>query len=207
LAARSLDSLKTLSASLDRSYVVRVDMTDRESIAEMVRKTAARFGRIDILINNAGRGLMSPVAQINLDDFQDLMALNLYGPLLALQAVVPIMKERGGGTVLTVGSMVSKMAIPGIGAYAATKYATNGLMLTARTELAQDNIRVSIMHPGATATNFGKNAVKDPQQVHSRPGGTQADTPHMVADRILQALDIDAPEYYMTDELQQQFGR
>lgn len=83
----------------------------------------------------------------------------MYGPLLALQAVVPIMTANGGGMIVNVSSLVSKMAIPGIGAYAATKYALNGLMLTARNDLTASNVSVSVVHPGATATGFGENAI------------------------------------------------
>ncbi len=203
LAARSVNKLEEVAATLDEAFVVPVDMTDPESISDMVEQTVAHFGRLDILINNAGRGLLAPVTKVALDDLKDLMALNLYGPLLALQAVVPVMREQGGGTVLTVGSAVSKMAIPGIGAYAATKYATNALMLTARNELEADNIRVSIVHPGSTATSFGNNAIRDPGMTLGGPSGL-ADPPEAVARKILEALDNDAAEYFMTKQPQPQ---
>jgi short-subunit dehydrogenase len=170
----------------------------------MVKKVLDHYGRIDILINNAGQSLVGPVVDIKVDDFKKIMDLNLYGPLLALQAVVPSMKVNGGGMILNIGSRVSKVVIPLIGAYAATKYATNGLMLTARNELADSNIIVSIMHPNATKTNFGQNAIIN-TDVAFNPSGN-ADTPEMVAEKIAEAIETERAEYYMNEETERQYN-
>jgi short-subunit dehydrogenase len=119
-------------------------------------------------VNNAGQGLRSSVETINLDDYRNIMELNVFAVLVAMQEVIPIMRKQGGGTILNVGSMVSKNTFPMIAAYASTKYALNALSLTARQELAQDNIIVSVFHPKMTATDFGKNA--HGQKYDSRAG-------------------------------------
>jgi short-subunit dehydrogenase len=204
VAARSEDKIKTLAASLNDAYAVRVDMTDKASIDIMVKSVLDHYGRIDVLINNAGQSVVAPVMEIKIDDFKKIMDLNVYGPLLALQAVVPSMKENGGGMILHIGSMVSKMAIPNLGAYTATKYATNGLMLTARNELKDSNIIVSVLHPGATATNFGKNAIIGTDKVFTPT--TSADTAEMVAEKIAEAIEHESGEYYMNEETERMYS-
>lgn len=164
LAARSADKLEALANSLPASaetLIVPTDMTDQTQVKALIEKAYARFERIDILINNAGQSAVGPIATVSPDLYRQIIELNLLGPLHAIQAVVPKMKEQGGGVIINISSNVSKMAIPMIGAYASTKYALNGLSLTARNELAADNIRVALFHPGATATDFGKNALRD----------------------------------------------
>ena len=128
-----------------------------------------KFGRIDILVNNAGQGLLSPVETVDLDEYRGIMELNVFAVLVAMQAVIPIMRKRGGGTILNVSSMVSKNTFPMLAAYASTKYALNALSLTARQELAKDSIIVSVFHPKMTATDFGQNALG--QKYDSRPAG------------------------------------
>ena len=210
LAARSIDNLTARAAELDDCFAVRVDMTQPESITAMVDEVVKKYGRIDVLVNNAGRALRARVADISIDDFQSIVNLNVYGPLLAMQAVIPQMRRQGGGSIINVSSNVSKMAIPTIGAYAATKYALNGLTLTARSELAGDNITVTLMHPGQTATNFGKNAIVDEAMTSASPpsGGSNPspDTADDVAERILEAITNGPAEQYMNQEMEQKFA-
>jgi short-subunit dehydrogenase len=210
LAARSLDKLNRLAEELDDSFAVQVDMTRQESITAMVDMTIEHYGRIDVLVNNAGRALRAPVAEIKIPDLQSIVELNVYGPLLAMQAVIPHMRKQGGGSIINISSNVSKMAIPTIGAYAATKYALNGLTLTARGELADDGIIVTVMHPRQTATNFGKNATVDQSMATAPPpsGGsnTTPDSPEDVAEQILEAIINGPAEHYMNREMEQRFG-
>jgi short-subunit dehydrogenase len=127
-----------------------------------------------------------------------------------MQAVIPHMREQGGGSIVNISSNVSKMAIPTIGAYAATKYALNGLTLTARSELADAGIVVTVMHPGQTATNFGRNAMVDQSMASAPPpsGGSNAtpDTPEDVAEQILEAIRQGPAEQYMSKEMEERFG-
>ncbi len=210
VAARSIDKLNELTGELDDSFAVQVDMTQPESITAMVEAVVQHYGRIDVLVNNAGRALRARVADVTVADFQSIVDLNLYGPLLAMQAVIPQMRTQGGGSIVNVSSNVSKMAIPTIGAYAATKYALNGLTLTARGELAGDGIIVTVMHPGQTATNFGKNATVDAGMASAPPpsGGSDPspDTAEDVAEQILEAIVNGPAEQYMNPEMKQQFS-
>ena len=204
LAARSADKLEAVAHSLPNeaeTLIVPTDMTDQAQVKALMEKAYERFGRIDILINNAGQAAVGPVADINPDLYRQIIELNLFGPLHAIQAVVPKMKAQGGGVIINISSSVSKMAIPGIGAYASTKYALNGLSLTARHELAPDNVRVVLFHPGQTATDFGKNALRAENMGNWRPGGNQPmlkpDSAEAVAHKILEAALTEPAEMEM----------
>ena len=206
IAARSKDKLDEIAGGFKDGLAVQVDMTDPASITAMIDAVQKHYGRIDILINNAGQSVLAPVIDIDIEDFKKIMELNVYGPLRAMQAVVPIMKAQGGGMIINISSNVSKMAIPMLGAYAATKYALNGLTLTARNELAPDGIVVSLVHPGATATAFGQNAIRSSKAVFNRPAGMEADPPEAVAEKIVEAINKQPAEQYMSKEIEQRFS-
>lgn len=159
LAARSKGKIENLSQDFKDSLSVVTDMRKRGDIQNLIEKTLEKYGRIDILINNAGQGMQGPVEKIDVKQYKNLMDLNVYGVLEAMQAVIPVMRRQGGGMILNVSSGVTKMYIPGIAAYSSTKYALNSLSLIARQELAKDKIIVSVVHPGMTATNFYENMI------------------------------------------------
>lgn len=208
LAARSVDKLTQLVAELqgeDREAIaLKTDMRQKTDVYQMVEQTYQKFGRIDVLINNAGQAVGGFVADLDPAAYQEVIDLNLLGPLHAMQAVVPKMRQHGGGIIVNISSMVSKMAIPNIGGYASTKYALNGLSATARAELASDNIRVLLVFPGRTTTDFGKNAIGNryggiptPGQSPSPTQAPQPDTPEHVAEKILEAVQNEPAEQYM----------
>ena len=205
LAARSADKLAAVAQRMPaqaETLVVPTDMTDQAQVQALIDQAYDRFGQIDILINNAGQAAAGAVATVNPDHYRQIIELNLLGPLHAMQAVIPKMKAQGGGVIVNISSSVSKMAIPGIGAYASTKYALNGLSLTARNELAPDNIRVVLFHPGQTTTDFGKNALRTGAGDGPRPTGNQPlptpDTAEAVARKILEAAISEPAEMGMT---------
>jgi NADP-dependent 3-hydroxy acid dehydrogenase YdfG len=154
LAARRSDRINALAAELPDALAVTTDMRDPEQIARLIAATLDRFGRVDILVNNAGQGLHLPIEQVRLEDFRSVVELNVYGPLLAMQAVIPVMRKQGGGAIVNVSSMTSRMVLSGIGSYAATKSALNMLSQVARKELEPDGIVVSTVYPAVTATEF-----------------------------------------------------
>lgn len=204
LAARSADKLEAVAKSLAKeteTLIVPTDMTDQAQVHALIGQADARFGRIDILVNNAGQSAIGAVATIDPDLYRQIIELNLLGPLHAMQAVVPKMQAQGGGVIINISSSVSKLAIPGIGAYASTKYALNGLSLTARNELAAENIRVVLFLPGQTATDFGKNALRAENMRNWRPGGNQPmpapDSADDVARTILEAAITEPAEMGM----------
>ncbi|GAC1655744.1 MAG: SDR family oxidoreductase [Herpetosiphon sp.] len=225
LAARSLDKLTGLSAEMPGSFAVEVDMRKSASIKTMIDAVIHHFGRIDILVNNAGQGMYGPLEHADLRQYREIMELNVFGPLEAMQLVIPIMRQQGGGMIVNISSGVSKMYLPELGGYASTKYALNALTLTLRAELAADAIKVSIVYPGRTATDFGKNSNSNqaitaptaspsdgtqanrPSYPGARPGLPPADTAELVAEKILEAIQTEVAEQYMSEEQRLQVGR
>jgi short-subunit dehydrogenase len=193
MAARSLPKLKELEKELPGSLAIQADMTRGKDIKDLIQKTKESFGRIDVLINNAGQGLMAETENIELEKYRAIMELNVFGPLIAMQEVVPIMKNQGGGMIVNICSMVTKNYYPGIGAYASTKYALLALSLTARQELSESNIIVSVVHPSLTATEFFRSDAQQPRDRFERPGMT-ADSPEKVAEYILKAIETGEAE-------------
>ena len=148
-------------------------------------------------MNNAGRGMYGPVETIDVEKYKEIVELNVYGPLRAMEAVIPLMRKQGGGMILNISSRVSKNYFPNLAAYASTKYALNALSLTARQELAKDNIIVSVMHPKMTATNFGRNAVGARPDFGNRPAPMQVDTSEDVAKKIAELVESEEAEAEM----------
>jgi len=191
LAARSIETLKKMEEELPGSFAVQTDMSDEASVKEMIYKVNKHFGRIDVLVNNAGQGLYSSIENISIHDYKKIFELNVVGPLIAMQQVIPIMRAQGSGHILNVSSLVSKNYFPMLGGYASTKYALNCLSLTARVELEKEGITVNVMHPGLTATEFGKNSIKAEgmEQGYSREGMPTPDSAEYIAERILFAIE------------------
>ena len=200
VVARSADRLhrlvEELKAQGSDAIALPADVSDPQQVQRVIEKTARYFGRLDVVINNAGQAAVGAVSDIDIDDLRKIFDLNVSGPLAAMQAAIPIMRQQGGGLIVNVSSVVAKMNIPGIGAYAATKSALSMLSDTARAELASEHIRVITVYPRATATDFGKNALgilQQPPQGSVNP----SDTPELVADKILAAAINEPDEQYM----------
>lgn len=203
LAARSADTLDRVAQELQGQgcevLAVRTDMRSQAEVSRLVDTAVEHFGRIDILINNAAQSVAGTVADVSIDDLRQIIDLNILGPLYAMQAVIPKMRQTGGGLILNISSMVSKMQIPGLAGYAASKAALNMLSDTARRELEADNIRVITVYPRLTATDFGKNALGNRQmrQQQRAPSTIVPDSAEFVADKILEAAVKEPPEQYM----------
>lgn len=196
LVARSRDVLDQLAVALPGALAVPTDMCDSDAVRRMVTQVHQQYGRIDILVNNAGRGMHVPVVDADLNDYRAVFELNVVSVLNAMQAVTPIMRAQGGGVIINVSSGLSKQYLPGVGPYASTKYALNALSHTARLELASENIRVSVVVPGITATNFAKNAIQITPLSLDRHRMANAETADAVALNVLEAVETEAPEVY-----------
>lgn len=193
LLARRRDRIGSLAATLPDALAVPCDVTDRGQVDAAVRAVLKRFGRIDVLINNAGQGLHVPVDRVDPDDFRAILELNLIAPLVLLQAVLPTMRLQGAGAVIDVSSGTTLAPIPGTAAYAASKAALNMLDDVARRELASSGITVSTVLPFATRTEFHDSLRADsPAQTAQRSGMTPQE-PEEVAAVILRVIDTGAP--------------
>ncbi len=202
LAARSTEKLRKLTDELGGQghevIAIPTDMRQQAEVERLIDQTFTHFGRIDMLINNAGQAAAGPVSAVSVEDYRQIIDLNIFGPLYAMQAVIPKMRETGGGLILNISSNVSKLTIPGIGAYASTKSALNMLSDTARVELAPENIRVITVYPRRTATDFGKNALSSRQRREGPPpSNAPDDSAEFVAQKILEAAQNEPAEQFM----------
>jgi NADP-dependent 3-hydroxy acid dehydrogenase YdfG len=185
LAARRGDRLAALSAELGDALAVTADVTKPEDVEQLVRASRERYGRIDALVNNAGVSLAGNVAEVPLDDFRRVLELNVVAPVAVLQAVVPSLRAAGGGTIVNVSSGTTRRVAVGLSPYASTKSALNMLSLSARAELASDNIDVSLIVPFITATEFGNGMFSGPD---AHIGGNKPHSAEYVAAVILRLL-------------------
>jgi NAD(P)-dependent dehydrogenase (short-subunit alcohol dehydrogenase family) len=132
----------------------RLDVTLPETIDSAVRETVERFGRIDVLLNNAGYALMGPIEGVTPAQLERQFQTNVFGLVSTIQTVLPIMRQQGSGTIINVASMGGRLAFPLTSAYHATKWAVEGLSESVRYELRRFNIQVKIIEPGGIKTNF-----------------------------------------------------
>ena len=168
LAARRQNRLRTISDELGGALAVPTDVTDRQAVADLVAATLAHHGRVDGLVNNAGVSLHQPLETLDLDEFSRVLDLNVVATVALVQAVLPAMRARGEGRIVNISSGTTRMALPGVSAYAATKAALNMLSTVARRELAEYGVDVSLVLPSITATEFGGGRYQPGQEL--RPG-------------------------------------
>jgi short-subunit dehydrogenase len=206
LVARSTQALQDLSATLPGSLAVTADMTNVDSIRQAVAEVARHFGRLDGLVNNAGRSYAASVEEIDPAAFDEIFHLNVLGPIVAMQAVIPIFRRQGGGAIVNVNSGTAFMTIPQYGVYSSSKRALMGFSLTAREELAGDGIAVSEVYPFITATNFGKNRMGNPSGGGPSSNYAEGDSPEFVAAIIVKAIEEGQAQYFANDRLRQLAG-
>ncbi len=197
LVARNKDKLDKISGELHDSLVVPADMTKPREIKNMIKIAVDYFGRIDILINNAGRGYDTPVEFANPKIVAEIFNLDFLGPLIAMQEVIPVMKRLGGGMIVNISSGTVFMTLPNNGPYSAIKQALATLSLTAREELKKDYIIVSVVYPYMTETDFEKNTLKTKVMPMTMEGGFKpppADSPEYIAGKILEVIKTEQAE-------------
>jgi len=152
-AARNLDALGEL-AEHERVHALRLDVTDAAEREAAVAESIERFGRIDVLVNNAGRTQVGAVEETTDEELRDLFELHFFAPAALTRAVLPQMRSQGGGTIVQMSSVGGQVTAPGFGAYCATKFALEGLTETLRDEVAGFGIRTVIVEPGAFRTGL-----------------------------------------------------
>jgi NADP-dependent 3-hydroxy acid dehydrogenase YdfG len=197
LAARRAERLESLAAELPGSLAVPTDVTRPEQIERLVVQTLATFGRLDILVNNAGQGLHVPLEEVDPIDLRAVFELNVIAPLVAMQAVLPVMRDQAAGAVVNVSSATSLRAFPGLGGYAATKAALNMLSQVGRLELADAGIAVSLVYPSVTATEFHER-LRAGHLVRG-PWSIQPDPPELAATAIAFAVESGVAHVLVAD--------
>ncbi|WP_285224279.1 oxidoreductase [Frankia sp. Mgl5] len=205
-AVRRPAAVKELAASYpDRVAPITLDVTDPARIAAVVAEVILWYGRIDVLVNNAGRGLVGAVEETTDRELRDLMELHFFGPAALTRAVLPHMRREGSGAIVQMSSMGGRFSFPGVGGYSATKFALEGLTEALAGEVAQFGIRTLIVEPGAFRTSFAGgsallHAAELPEYTSTvgtvrtdlpESDGRQPGDPAKAAAAILAALDSD----------------
>lgn len=205
LVARSKDKLEKLSSELPDSLAVSADMTKIDEIRQMIERSLEHFRRIDVLVNNAGQGYDAPVERIRPDTFRYIFELDVVGPVVAMQQVIPLMRKQGGGAIVNVSSGTALMTLPNMSPYSSLKGALAMISLTAREELKKDSIVVSVVYPYVTLTDFEKNTIKDPSlSALSEEGGElphPPDAAEYMAQKIIEAIQTGEAEIFAHDWL------
>ncbi|HEX8284424.1 MAG TPA: SDR family NAD(P)-dependent oxidoreductase [Pyrinomonadaceae bacterium] len=147
-----------LSARGAQAFAIPCDVTDRTQVREAVEVVTRHFGRIDVLVNNAGVIQVGPVEEMTLADYEQAMAVHFWGPLYATLAVLPQMRARREGRIVNVSSIGGKIGVPHLVPYSASKFALAGLSDGLRAELAKDGVVVTSVFPGLMRTGSPRNA-------------------------------------------------
>jgi short-subunit dehydrogenase len=166
----------------DRTLAMACDVRNREEIDRALALTLHNFGRVDVWINNAGVGIRDSVAEMETSALRELFETNFFGTISCIQAVVPAMRQTGGGTIINVSSVAGHIPVPFMAIYSASKFAVNAIGKGARLELLRDNINVLTVCPGYVATDFGAHVVAN-RQGTVRPPAVRGIT----AERVAQA--------------------
>jgi len=197
LVARGAEALAAVAARCGGNTLTLVtDVTRRDDVTRAVEAAIARFGRIDVWVNNAGRGISRLPSQLTDEDIDEMMAVNLKSALYGMQETLPHFRERGDGHVINVSSLLGRVPFALIrSAYSASKHALNSLTQNFRTEVQEKHpgIQYSIVSPGVVATDFGNKA---------RHGGPDSrslqntQTAEEVAAVIASVIDSRLPDVY-----------
>jgi NADP-dependent 3-hydroxy acid dehydrogenase YdfG len=204
LLARREKELRTIATRCGPEALPLVaDVISREEIEGALATTLARFGHVDVWVNNAGRGITRMVSELTDDDFDEMMLVNAKSALYGMQAVLPHFKERGTGHIINISSMLGRVPMTLTrSAYSAAKHALNSLTANLRMELRErfPGIHVTSIHPGAVATEFGVHALHGGPDSRRIPGGQTAEE---VAKVIADVIEKPRADVYTRPRAQQ----
>jgi short-subunit dehydrogenase len=192
LTARDEAALRRNAAAED--LITTGDITSAEFRSQLVEATLQRFGRIDILINNAGAGLYGPPSTAPLDEVRHLFELNFFAPLSLTQLVLPQMRKQNSGRIVNISSMGGEIMLPWLPLYCASKFALSALTSAIRQELSGTGIHAMTVCPGYVSTEFKANAVgpRPPARMMGSTTGPFAITPQQCAADILRGVERNA---------------
>lgn len=182
----SRDSARTEAARnrigfMDRTAAFSCDVRHAEEIDRVMGLTLHHFHRIDVWINNAGHGLLDSVSQMDPSAFREMFETNFFGAVTAMQKVIPIMTQQGGGTIINISSVAGHVPLPFHAAYSATKFALNAIGKASRVELKKSGIHVMTVCPGYVRTSFSENAIRGQELKKVRPNSVRGISAERVA--------------------------
>ncbi len=203
--ARELASVADLVERFgDAVLPLALDVTDADQVRQAVPQAHAHFGRLDVVLNNAGYSLVGTIEEGSEADVRAMFDANYFGTLRVIQAALPLLRQQGSGHILGVSSGVGLVAFPVIGSYCATKWAFEALHASLAQEVKAFGIKVTLLEPGAYATEFGSPAslkfapgmdayAELRQQVFGRLSSAERGDPQATAEAILKIVDAEEP--------------
>jgi len=199
VCARRRDRLEQTSAEIEaaggRALAVVADVTRLEDMERLVAAAVERFGRLDVMICNAGFGVAGAIDEVPPAKMRELMDVNYMGTYYAARAALPVFRRQGSGHVVIVSSIVGKRGVPYMGAYSATKFAQAGMAECLRSEVAGSKIHVSVVYPVSTDTEFFEVMTRETGTTVTRAHGPRQDA-SVTADAIARAIERPAPEVF-----------
>ena len=201
--ARKLADVAALKKQFGEAVLpLALDVTNPEQVQPAVQQAYAHFGKLDVLVNNAGTSLLAATEEASDEQIRDLFDTNYIGMVRVLRAALPLLRKQGSGHILGVSSGQGIAALPLIGFYSATKWAVEALHESLAQEVRAFGIRVTLVEPGAYATDFGKSAtiadVLGPyadfrKQFLMRLANLESGDPEATAEAVLKLVDADDP--------------
>lgn len=203
-AVRDITSVQDLVSKYGESVLpVKLDVDDRAAAFAAVSKAKEKYGRIDVLLNNAGYGQMGAVEEITEAQARAQFETNVFGTLWLTQAVLPLMRAQGSGHIVNVSSILGLVGLPILSWYNASKFAVEGLSESLSGEVAQFGIKVSILEPNGFATDFGGSSAKFGEAIPAYDGVKEAvfanfnddfyGHPAATVDAVLKLVDNENP--------------
>jgi NAD(P)-dependent dehydrogenase (short-subunit alcohol dehydrogenase family) len=206
--ARSADSLAGLAKAYGSAVLpLKLDVTDRAGVFAAVERAHAHFGRLDIVINNAGYGLFGAIEETSEAEARAQIETNVFGALWVIQAALPRLRQQGSGHILSVSSIGGIVAFPTLGLYHASKWALEALNESLAQEVAGQGIKVTLIEPGSYATDWaGASSIHTAHmpeydgirsQLAAAFAGATLGDPKATGDAILKLVDADKPPLRM----------
>ena len=208
-SARDLDKLCNALRDVagDNLALVQLDVTNEMQAKEAIDEAVKRFGRIDVLVNNAGYSLLGNFEELTMPDIERQVATNLFGVMHVMRAALPMLRKQRSGHIINISSSAGAMGFKHCGAYSATKFAVEGLSLSMAQEVEQFGIKVTVVEPGFFRTNFldernvryAESRIADyahegsSQQMWSGYNGTQPGDPDKLGEVLVKLASLPTP--------------
>lgn len=205
VTARNITQIEDLAAGNPENVLaLTVDVTDKTQVAEAIQQTIEKFGRIDVLVNNAGIGYFSSVEESLEEETRKMFEINFWGLMNVTNAALPHLRNQKSGHIINFSSISGLASFPAVGYYNATKYAVEGISESLAKEVAPIGINVTLIEPGAFRTDWaGRSATRTQTAIPEyqetvgvrlgRPSGQEAGDPEKLADAVITVAESDNP--------------
>ncbi|CDQ18157.1 NADP-dependent 3-hydroxy acid dehydrogenase YdfG [Halobacillus karajensis] len=204
VTARNMAQIENLSPDNENVLVLKLDVTDKNQVREAVNQTIVKFGRIDVLVNNAGIGYFSSVEESIEEETRKMFEINFWGLMNVTNEVLPHFRSQKSGHIINLSSISGLASSPAVGYYNATKYAVEGISESLAEEVAVAGIKVTLIEPSSFRTDWAGRSANRTQTTISeykgtvgkridQPSGQEAGDPKKLADSVLAVAESEKP--------------